>query len=101
MNIQDIRKANEANGYHFFEAGALRFFRSRIGSRVFSGPGGVFFITSEQFVASDGWAADRAYTVRQALPSGAIETVGKHQAYRSRSCANRAASRLAAGEATK
>lgn len=72
-----IKTANSVRGHHFFEAGTLRFFRSRVGAEVYQGPGGVFFVTSEQFVAGDGTAAARLFTVREFKPeSGRIEKFG-------------------------
>ena len=70
-SIWSIR--SEAKGY-FFSPAAMRFFRSRIGETVYEGPGGVYFITSEQFEGSDGVKAERRYTVRRFIPeTGEIE----------------------------
>lgn len=47
--IEHIKKANKDAGYYFFEPDTLRFFKSRISSRVFEGSGGfLFFVTSEE-----------------------------------------------------
>ena len=80
--ITEIKAANKARAEredraYWFEAGAMRFFNSRIESRVFEGKGGVFFITSEFCHATD----PVRYTVRQALPTGEIKTVGSFQQY--------------------
>ncbi len=48
--ISDIKNINAAFGLHFFEPATLRFFRSQIERGVYQGPGGVYFITSEQFI---------------------------------------------------
>jgi hypothetical protein len=75
-DIDDIRMADRAAGRFFFEPGTMRVFRSRIGRRVYQGPGGIFFITSEQFIGSTG-ATPRKYTVRRFVPKPVdIRTVG-------------------------
>jgi hypothetical protein len=77
MTIDDIRRANAHAGKFFFSPGALRFFASRIGRAVHEGPGGIYFITSEQFETSNGWRDARRYTVRQFCPvTGEVDTVG-------------------------
>lgn len=76
--MRDIRRANADAGLHFFDPGTMRFFRSRIGSDVFEGPGGIYFVSSEQF--RPGYP--RKYTVRRFDPAdGSVETVGDFQAY--------------------
>jgi hypothetical protein len=62
--IEAIREADSRAGRHFFSPDTMRFFRSRVLPTVFQGPGGVYFITSEQFVGSDGVSKPRKYTVR-------------------------------------
>ena len=77
--ISDIKRANVAAGHHFFDASSLRFFRSEILPTVY---GGRYFVTSEQFVGSDGSAETRRYTVRSVSEDGtAIDTVGEFQQY--------------------
>lgn len=73
-SIADIRAANAAAGFHFFERETLRFFDSRIERTVY---GGRFFITSEQFHGSDGKSAPRRYTVRVAHDDGSVTTMGE------------------------
>lgn len=93
-SMDDIRTANRQAGNHWFEPGTLRFFRSRVGQEVYTGPGGCFFVSSEQ--GPDGI---RRYTVRQARESGAIETDRSgFQAYASLGGAKGRARRAAAGE---
>lgn len=65
MRIDEIKKRNSAAGYHFFKPATMRFFRSRIGHTVYSGNGRILFLTSEQFVGSDGHKELRRYTVRE------------------------------------
>lgn len=69
MDMQDIKQANRDAGFHFFDRDTMRFFDSRILSQVYSGPGGVFFVTSER-----GPAGPRGYTVRQRLENGDVTT---------------------------
>ena len=70
MTIDQIKTANKARGFHWFDPDTLRFFKSRIGGAVYQGPGGVYFVTSEC-----GPSGVRRYTVRQFTPStGACET---------------------------
>jgi hypothetical protein len=59
----ELRNFNASTGHYFFSDGALRAFRSRIGSRIFAGR---FFITSERFSDS----TPRLYSVREILPDG-------------------------------
>lgn len=73
MTIQQIRDANEKSGRFFFSPDAMRFFRSRVLQTVFEGVGGVYFITSEQFVGSQG-ANPRRFTVRRVEADGEIKT---------------------------
>ena len=77
-DMDAIRSANRVRGLHWFESGSMRFFRSRVGQTVYQGPGGVYFVSSEQFVGSDGRAHARRYTVRRFDPvTAGIETVGE------------------------
>ncbi len=93
--MDGIRAALEAVGSHFFDRNTLRFFRSRILSDVFSGSGGVYFVTSEQFEFR-GQTEPRAYTVRQFHPETAtIDTVGEFQTYPTAGRAKTAAKRFA------
>jgi hypothetical protein len=73
MTMQDIREANQRTGRFFFSPDTMRFFRSRALSSVYEGVGGVYFITSERFVGSEG-AQPRRYTVRRVESSGDINT---------------------------
>lgn len=76
--ISDIKEANKAIGQYFFEPATMRFFSSKLASRTVYG--GRYFLTSEQFVGSDGYAAPRKYTIR-ACYDGKIDTVGDFQQY--------------------
>jgi hypothetical protein len=77
-DIQDIITANKMKGQHFFDKDTMRFFRSRVLPRVYQGPGGIYFITSEKFVSrwSD-YEGKRLYSVRRFNPKTAdIGTMG-------------------------
>lgn len=75
--ITEIKQANRAAGNHYFEPATMRFFDSRVERRVYSGNGGVYFVTSEQFHGSQG-TAPRRWTVRQFHPeTGDIDTCGE------------------------
>lgn len=68
--ISDVRQANRSIGNHFFDRSTMRFFDSRVESSLYAGR---FFITSEKAGFS---AYDRKFTIREALPSGEVKTVG-------------------------
>ena len=78
---------------HWFEKSTMRFFRSRVAQYGYQGPGGVYFVSSEQFDAQ----SPRLYSVRRQKADGSIETVGDFQAFKSRSGAHAAAKRFAEG----
>lgn len=85
--IDLIREADRRAGRYFFSASTMRFFSSRVLPSVYEGPGGIYFLTSEQFRGSDGVSAPRKYTIRKFTPDPVdIRTVAgfnqmtKHQA---------------------
>lgn len=90
-----IDRYNPGPGRHWFDADTKRFFRSRLPQYGFEGHGGVFFVSSEQFVGSDRVPAKRRYTVRQ-LADGNIKTIGEFNVL-SKSGANTLARRCAEG----
>jgi hypothetical protein len=71
-----VRAANAAAGNYWFERSTMRFFRSRVGRVAYRGAGGVYFVSSEQFIGSDGRAHARKFTVRRQNVDGSIDTVG-------------------------
>ena len=73
LSIDEIKKANRLAGQHFFDFDTLRFFDSVVEPYVYQGPGGTFFLTSEQFHGSSG-SAPRKWTVRQFTPDGRCKT---------------------------
>jgi hypothetical protein len=99
LTLQEVIRAHEDAGGHFFDADTKRFFRSRIGDRTYCGPGGIYFTTSEQFVGSGGYVAPRRYSVRRfdAENPRSIDDVGGFQAYATAATARAAALRAASG----
>ena len=78
-SIAAIKYANHTAGMHFFERATMRFFDSRVLRHVYQGPGGIYFITSEQFHGSDGRSEPRKYTVREFNPiTGDCFTAGDY-----------------------
>jgi hypothetical protein len=76
--FEQIKEANKRAGKHFFERGAMRFFRSRLVDTPKAGPGGVYFVTSEEFVDSSGRSHGRFYSVTRFNPrTGGTDRVGK------------------------
>jgi hypothetical protein len=68
-----IRETNKRAGGSWFSRGNMRAFGTRLPRRVFEGPGGVFFVTSE--LPPHG---PRMYTVRQFHPDGgSVDTPGQ------------------------
>lgn len=65
MKIKELKAlyAEKKHGY-FFSPGAMRFFESRLCQNVIVRESGYYFVTSEQFVSSEGVASPRKYTVR-------------------------------------
>lgn len=101
-SIEEIRAANAAAGNHFFDHSTMKFFRSRTLPRVYQGSGGIYFVTSEQFVPSSGFPDARRFTVRRFRPEedADIRTVGEFYQL-SRREATTAAARLSAGQEVK
>ena len=90
-DLAAVKRANEMAEQHWFSPNTLRFFGSRIESRLI---GGRWFISSE---TPDAYTR-RRFTVREALPSGHIGNVGEFRQYASKAEA-RAAVRDLASEA--
>ena len=98
--LEEIKARHKATGGHWFDPGALRFFSSRLSSKVFPVDGGALFITSEQFqgmyLAGGRYVKSepRRYSIRFCSDGGEIETVGTFQEYRSLTAARHAAKRI-------
>lgn len=71
--LSTIKRLHKKAGGHFFDPQAIQFFSSELEEKVYEGPGGVFFVTSERF----GDAA-RHFTVRAFYPDtgGIVTRVG-------------------------
>ncbi len=81
-SMAEVRKANKAAGFHWFERSTMRFFQCRIESRLLKGR---YFISSEQ-----GPSGERLFTLRQVEADGGVDTVGDFQAHRTKADAKRA-----------
>lgn len=82
--------ANRSAGYHFFDPGTIRFFKSRVIGPLVAGR---YFITSEQYDREP-----RRYTVREATSACTVDSVGHFQQYPTLALARRAIRTLAAAE---
>ena len=92
VSMYDLRGAVAESGSHFFDRDTLRFFRSRIGSKLY---GGRLFVTSEQ--AGDD--SPRRYTIRMVRqyldrPMLDVTKVGGFQHFRTYDAAHSTARRL-------
>ena len=75
LTLTDIKNNNKKAGRHWFDKDTMRFFDSRIESKLYSDN---TFITSEQ----QSYQHPREYTIRIALNSGVdIESVGEFQQF--------------------
>ena len=92
VSMYDLRGAVVESGSHFFDRDTSRFFRSRIGSKIY---GGRLFVTSEQ----SGDDSPRRYTIRMVRqyldrPMLHVTTVGGFLRFRSYDAAHSTARRL-------
>lgn len=82
-SLEDVAKAHSEAGGHFFDAGAMRFFNSRIcwASATFT-DAGVYFVTSERY----NYSSPRLYSVRfiPVTDLREIKDVSGFQAYATR-----------------
>jgi len=62
-NITEVKLAHKAQGGHFFDRQAMRFFNSKVESKVVSGR---YFVTSERYDTD----SPKLFTVREVAPSG-------------------------------
>jgi hypothetical protein len=74
VEMRRIIEANDAVGQHFFEVGAMRFFNSTLYPYVYAGR---YFITGERI----DFDHPERFTIRVALDSGYVNTVGEFQAF--------------------
>lgn len=98
--MDSIKSCNAARGHHWFDRSTLRFFRSRVSRTVYQGPGGVYFVSSEQKSPAAwgmGWGS-RKFTVRKFNPKDcSVSTVQDFQKFFDGREAAAAAKRLARG----
>lgn len=71
--MQEVKKANEKLGQHFFNKETLQFFGSRILPKIYNANNRQFFITIEDNFDRSA----KYYSIREVLPDGDIETLGK------------------------
>lgn len=95
-SINQIISEAQRAGSHFFDDSTLRFFSSRIHSKIY---GGCYFITSERDEYRD--SNPRFYTIRKYEGGLKIETVGKFCQYQTRALAVAAVNKLIKAEETK
>ena len=87
-SLDDIKSANRARGFHWFDKETIAFFSTVFGTYVGYG----VFITSEKPRWAEGL---RRYSVRVAGDDGQVHTFGGFQGYRSRSIAKWHATKIA------
>jgi hypothetical protein len=76
-SINQIKKYNADQGYHYFEKGTMDFFNSITMGMVFAGR---IFITSEKFMSPHG-NGPRRWSLRYIDDDGSIGTIGDFQRY--------------------
>lgn len=91
--IEQIKQANRARGNNWFARDTMRYFRTRIMSRVFPCGDGALFVTSDRHPCRAGWC--RRYSIRRVDAAGDIHTVGEFGAWCTRAQALAEAGRLA------
>ena len=96
--VNEIKQLARDCGNHFFDSDNMRYFSSRVGSKVY---GGKYFITSEQFVTyyPEYHQEPRKYTIRAVIYHDGqfgIEDIGEFQQYETREAAAKVAKRLGA-----
>lgn len=84
VTMSGIMEMNETSGRYFFSPDTLRFFGSRIHSRVYTGG---YFVTSELGFNGN----DRRYSVRAVREDGSIDTVSEFRQYATSAQAHAAA----------
>lgn len=93
--LQDVIRRNEAAGGNWFTPPSMRFFGTRLQSRIYpTKDGRAYFVTSERD-RHGAWNGRRLYTVRVALQSGDIETAGDFGEHKTGRAAHAAAKQLA------
>lgn len=70
--ISEVRAANKAAGYHWFDRSSMRFFNTVIESKLYAGK---YFITSDRMRVED----PKRYSIRAVREDGGVDTVGSFQ----------------------
>lgn len=95
-SINQIINEAQSAGSHFFDESTLRFFSSRIHSKIY---GGCYFITSECDTYRD--TNPRYYTIRKYEGGLKVETASNFCEYETRAQAISAVKKLIKGQGTK
>lgn len=75
VTIEEIKSHSTG---HWFDPGSMRFFRSRLPQTGYRVDNKAYFISSEQFIGSNGIPAPRLYTIRVLdYETGEIDTLGE------------------------
>ena len=85
-NLQDVVRANDEAGQHWFDADTMAFFKSRLESDLIDGR---YFISSER-----GPYGPRAFSIREADEDAHIQTVGEFMGYETKADATHAVTQL-------
>lgn len=106
-SIDDLRKAADDLGSHYFEPSTMRFFNSRVLEGIYrpsisASPRSGLFITSERFESDTRRYSIRRFTITHTTRGDGtpvdlieFETVGEFQAYGTAATAKRHAAKLA------
>lgn len=82
-NIDDVMDAvSRGNNRNFFSRETMRFWKSRVNSKVY---GGRYFVTSEE-----DFSGARKYTIRELTDNGGVDTI-VFQCYSNRKAAHKVA----------
>ncbi len=73
-SLADVRINNIRRGFHWFDAGTIRFWKTKLESELINGR---YFISSEDEFALDGRKPKRIFAVRYANNDGTITTLAK------------------------
>lgn len=76
-DVAEFKQAHKAQGGHFFDPQAMRFFNSKIESGLVGQRDQQVFITSER----QDLDRPKKYTIRHAMPSGEVREVGDFQEF--------------------
>jgi hypothetical protein len=86
MTLEQVKRAMQARGSHFWDRDTMRGFQSRASQKVYPTADGTYFVTSEKdrpFYYAGGvtaaWDGQRRYTVRFCAATVVKETVHGHE----------------------